>query len=53
MSKKDLIYVRNHPEENKTKLGFEATFYTYQANSLYSLGAVGKGDVLTMGNPSK
>lgn len=53
MSKNYLIYVRNHLEENKTKLGFEATFSTYQENSLYSLGVVGRGDVLAMGNPSK
>lgn len=48
-----LIYFQNLPKANKMELFSKATFYTYQAASIFSLVAFGHGDVLAMGNTSK
>lgn len=53
MSEEDLVYLHNLPEADKMKLFSQASFYTYQATSLFSLVVDDRGNVLAMASPSK
>lgn len=48
-----MAYHQNLHGAVKMKIFSEAAFYTYQVTSLFSLATDGRGDVLTIGNPSK
>lgn len=53
MFAEDLSVVQKFYEENKMKIIFEVTYYTYRVATIFSLATTGRGNVLAVGNHSK